>query len=59
MICDPCKEPHDAAQCIDTQAGREYPDRHCACQHKPRRIDIVFTANDSFGAGEDQEREPN
>lgn len=36
MICDPCREPHEAAHCIDTKARREYPWRHCACQHKPR-----------------------
>lgn len=39
MICDPCREPHEAADCIDTKAGREYPWRHCACQHKPRTED--------------------
>ncbi|TWE07377.1 hypothetical protein BKA23_3390 [Rudaeicoccus suwonensis] len=34
MICQPCREPHEAGDCIDTVAGREYPFRHCACQHK-------------------------
>lgn len=36
MICQPCREPHDPADCIDSKAGREYPWRHCACQHHPR-----------------------
>lgn len=36
MICDPCREPHKATDCIDSKAGREYPRRHCACQHHPR-----------------------
>ncbi len=43
MICAPCREPHKAADCIDTKAGREYPWRHCACQHKPRTSDSKET----------------
>lgn len=39
MICPPCREPHQATDCIDSQHGepREYPWRHCACQHRTRR----------------------
>ncbi len=36
MICDPCRDPHPADACVDSIAGREYPQRHCACQHQPR-----------------------
>jgi len=36
MICEGCRPEHTAAECIDTTAGREYPWRHCACQHHPR-----------------------
>ncbi len=37
MICDGCKPPHTPADCVDTIAGRDYPHRVCACQHKPRQ----------------------
>lgn len=37
MICEPCRELHTAADCIDTKAGRTGPQRACYCQHKPRR----------------------
>lgn len=36
MICEPCRSPHAAADCIDSIARREYPRRHCACQHRDR-----------------------
>ncbi|REF24629.1 hypothetical protein DFJ65_3415 [Calidifontibacter indicus] len=49
MICQPCQEPHQPEDCIDHVAQREYPLRHCVCQHKPRLvIDVTFTENDTF-----------
>lgn len=37
MICVGCQPPHEAADCVDVQAGRDRPDRrHCHCQHHPR-----------------------
>jgi hypothetical protein len=36
MICEPCRPVHSPADCIDSKAGREYPWRHCVCQHQPR-----------------------
>lgn len=35
MICEPCRQPHQAGDCVDVQAGREHPWRHCVCQHQP------------------------
>ena len=36
MICEPCRPVHEPADCIDSKARRQYPWRHCACQHRPR-----------------------
>lgn len=36
MICEPCRPVHAPEDCIDSVAGREYPSRHCVCQHRPR-----------------------
>ncbi len=33
-ICAPCRVPHGAEQCLDTQAGRCGVARACCCQHK-------------------------
>lgn len=53
MICEPCQDPHQPSDCIDEHAGREYPYRHCVCQHKPRLIpDVIFTENDSLPRSE-------
>lgn len=34
MICEPCQQPHEAAECEDTQHDRPRPS--CCCQHRPR-----------------------
>ena len=41
MICEGCRPAHAAADCVDTQAGRLYPHRHCVCQHEPRAAGAV------------------
>lgn len=53
MICPACREPHAAAACIDTIAGREYPWRHCVCQHKPRTDRTEQTEQKGQPDGED------
>lgn len=39
MICKPCREPHEPADCIDAVAvpPREGMTRWCYCQHAPRQ----------------------
>jgi hypothetical protein len=44
MICQPCREPHDAAACIDEQAERGYPWRQCVCQHRPVQVPTLVPA---------------
>ena len=50
MICEGCKGTHEAADCIDTKAGRTYPLRHCVCQHKRRIPDVRFSDKDELPA---------
>ncbi len=45
-ICAPCRVPHGAEQCEDTQVGRCGVARVCYCQHKTR---LVNTAEVSPG----------
>jgi len=41
-ICSaPCRVPHGAEQCEDTQAGRCGMTRACHCQHKTRPVDTA------------------
>ncbi len=40
-ICAPCRVPHRAEQCEDTQAGRCGVARACYCQHKTRSVDTA------------------
>lgn len=51
MICTPCREPHQAADCVDVAAGRVHPWRHCVCQHQPYindpSIDPIVAASTS------------
>lgn len=36
MICGPCREPHDPADCVDAVHDRVAAgERHCMCQHRP------------------------
>ncbi len=37
-ICAPCRVPHQAEDCEDTQAGRYGLARGCYCQHKTSPI---------------------
>lgn len=55
MICEPCRPQHDPADCIDSVAGREYPHRHCACQHRDRSKIWVTSPLPSFNAHAVQE----
>lgn len=34
MICEPCRSPHRAEDCVDADDGRTYPWNHCFCQHQ-------------------------
>jgi len=40
-ICAPCRVPHRAEQCEDTQAGRRGVTRACYCQHKTPPVDTA------------------
>jgi len=40
-ICAPCRVPHGAEQCEDTQAGRCGVARACYCQHKTHPVDTA------------------
>ena len=53
MICEPCREPHTAEQCVDAPPGRIYPWRHCACQHKPRSL-VARSEGDAQGDASDR-----
>lgn len=57
MICDPCREPHEASDCIDVTAGREYPWRHCACQHHLRATPAQSTDQHDDSAAAEAEGE--
>ena len=48
MICKPCREPHEPADCIDAVAvpPREGMTRWCYCQHAPRQ-DVALGAADT------------
>lgn len=35
-VCRPCQPEHQPSACVDEIAGRQYPQRVCVCQHKPR-----------------------
>jgi len=37
-ICAPCRVPHDAEQCEDTQQDRHGLARACYCQHKSHPV---------------------
>jgi len=40
-ICAPCRVPHGAEQCEDTQAGRCGLARACHCQHRTRSVNTA------------------
>lgn len=52
MICEPCRPPHQPEDCIDSKAGREYPWRHCCCQHQPRPDKTTQSRTDGEQPGE-------
>jgi len=58
MICEPCRASHKPGDCIDAVAGREYPWRHCACQHKPRTAAEQTTDACDHETSNDGEEEP-
>lgn len=53
MICQPCREPHHAQECVDNAVtpARRGLDRWCYCQHAPRSDGRVPAPSVALGEG--------
>lgn len=56
MICEPCREPHMPADCVDAAAEREGAWRACCCQHQPRLEQVDTTDAPKPVGGQEQNR---